>query len=392
MTEDNLYEGREQTLVKHFILRRYLERFAHIIGYSWDSITYVDCFSGPWQSRSKDYSDTSFAIAIQQLRLARDHLRDRGKDLVIRCLFLEKNKKAYRQLENYAKQFQGDIEIQPVNAELEVSISDIVDFVKKSPASTFPFIFIDPTGWTGFSLDVIRPLLQLRPGEVLINFMTSHIHRFIDSPEKPTRESFQRLFGSGTFRQTLQGLEGQEREDAAVEEYMKQVSTAGGFPYPSMAMVLHPHISRSHFHLIYLTRHQKGIEVFKEAEKNAMKQMETTRAKSQQNRRVKKSKQPELFPDEEGEVSTHYVSLRQRYLGKARHAIWTHVAENQSVLYDDLWSAAMRVPMVWQDDLKDWIKEWKDSSQIKIDGLAPRERVPKLNKNHRIALIRNSIQ
>ncbi|GEM_PF-3928594 len=51
MSEDDLYVGREQTLVKHTILRAYLRRFAIIVG-SWaDSITYVHCFSGPWRER-----------------------------------------------------------------------------------------------------------------------------------------------------------------------------------------------------------------------------------------------------------------------------------------------------------------------------------------------------
>lgn len=46
MSDTHLYEGREQTLVKHLILGKYLERFAIIIGFNWASITYVDCFSG----------------------------------------------------------------------------------------------------------------------------------------------------------------------------------------------------------------------------------------------------------------------------------------------------------------------------------------------------------
>lgn len=46
MANEETYRGREQTLVKHFILRQYLKRFAHIVGSHWDSITYVDCFAG----------------------------------------------------------------------------------------------------------------------------------------------------------------------------------------------------------------------------------------------------------------------------------------------------------------------------------------------------------
>jgi len=52
MREDELYERREQTQVKHYILRHYLERFAYIVG-SWsNSLTYVDGFAGPWNVQS----------------------------------------------------------------------------------------------------------------------------------------------------------------------------------------------------------------------------------------------------------------------------------------------------------------------------------------------------
>ena len=65
MTKEELYDGREQTLVKHHILEKYLERFARIIGFTWDTITYVDCFSGPWNVQSDRFDDSSFSIALR---------------------------------------------------------------------------------------------------------------------------------------------------------------------------------------------------------------------------------------------------------------------------------------------------------------------------------------
>ena len=88
------YHDREQTLVKHTILKSYLERFAHIIGWNWSSITYVDPFSGPWESRDTKYSDTSFGIAIEELRRARQHLRDqKGKVFVFDAFSLKKKQR-----------------------------------------------------------------------------------------------------------------------------------------------------------------------------------------------------------------------------------------------------------------------------------------------------------
>jgi hypothetical protein len=39
MQNDELYDRREQTAVKHYILRNYLKRFAQIVGSRWESIT-----------------------------------------------------------------------------------------------------------------------------------------------------------------------------------------------------------------------------------------------------------------------------------------------------------------------------------------------------------------
>src|SRR5262249_20648574 len=99
MSEQDRYDGREQTLVKHFILRKYLERFAHIVGTFWESISYVDCFSGPWNVRSEDLKDSSFSIALTELGKARTTLAGRGRDVKIRCMFLEKQPDAYSRLD-----------------------------------------------------------------------------------------------------------------------------------------------------------------------------------------------------------------------------------------------------------------------------------------------------
>jgi three-Cys-motif partner protein len=233
MSGGDLYIGREQTLVKHFILRKYLERFAYILGSHRDVLTYVDCFSGPWNARSESFEDSSFAIALKELRNARAALASqRARNVQLRCFFLEKNRAAYAKLKEFADAVT-DVIIETRNAALEESIPEITSFVLRGGMKSFPFLFIDPTGWTGFAMETITPLLRLHPGEVLINFMTGHIRRFLDSPQTETQESFKGLFGSGSFRTKVQGLAQLEREDAAVEEYTRNAKLVGGFNSPS---------------------------------------------------------------------------------------------------------------------------------------------------------------
>ena len=185
--------GREQTLVKHFILRKYLSRFAPIVLSHWNSISYVDCFSGPWNACTDDLRDTSFSIALEELRRARDHHADSRRQVGLRCFFLERNADAYARLKAYADAVD-DAEVETRNAILEESVDAILDLVRREGRQTFPFIFIDPTGWTGFAMDTIAPLLSVEPGEVLINLMTKDVRRFIESPEQQTQASFDRLF------------------------------------------------------------------------------------------------------------------------------------------------------------------------------------------------------
>ena len=379
MSNGELYAGREQTLVKHFILQKYLERFAYIVGSHWDVLTYVDCFSGPWNARSEKFEDSSFAIALKELRNARDALaKQRGRNIQLRCFFLEKNRAAYAKLKEFADS-ATDVKIETRNATLEESIPDIVDFVRRGGSKAFPFIFIDPTGWTGFEMETITPLLRLNPGEVLINFMTGHIRRFLDSPDEETQDSFKRLFGSGAFRAKVHGLAQLEREDAAVEEYTRNARRVGGFNFGCNAIVLHPEMDRTHFNLIYLTRNLKGIEVFKEAEKKAMEVQETARAEAQQRNRVARKGQTELFGSKELHDSTHYESLRERYLTKARDSVLQALKSRPRLLYDDAWTLALSQPMAWESDLKQWIEDWKQEGHLEVAGMQPRQRVPHRN-------------
>lgn len=381
MSKAQLYVGREQTLIKHFILQKYLERFAHIVGACWDTLTYVDCFSGPWNARSDKFEDSSFGIALHELRKARATHAQRGRRLRLRCFFLEKDPAAYAKLAAFAAGIH-DAEIRTCNAALEESVGQIVDFVTRGGQKSFPFVFIDPTGWTGFEMATITPLLCLNPGEVLVNFMTGHIRRFLESPQEEAQESFARLFGSVSFRERVQGLAQLDREDAAVQEYTATARSVGGFKFGCSAIVLHPEMDRTHFNLIYLTRNSKGVEVFKATEKKAMEVQEEARAEAQQRRRIALKGQTELFGCKELHDSGHYESLRNRYVTKTRDKVLAELESKRRMLYDDAWAIASSEPMSWDSDLKGWIDEWVQEGRLVVEGMMPRQRVPHRNEGN----------
>ena len=384
---DSSYEGREQTLVKHVVLEKYLERFAIIVG-SWnDTINYVDGFSGPWNIRSDEFADSSFAIALRVLRRARQALRARGRTLRLRCFFIEANPKPYERLAKFAQDTR-DAEVVTKNSEFIAAIPDIQKFLRAGGSHAFGFTFIDPTGWTGFAMKEIKPLLQHRPGEVLINFMTSHIRRFVESPEKQRQDEFEDLFGAADFRDELVGFASKDREDALVRRYMESVRETGGFQYVCAAVVLHPEKDTAHFHLIYATRDLKGVEVFKEAEKAAMKVMEEARAEAQQRKRQARKGQSELFAAPVLHRAAYYQQLKDRYTTGARDSLLALLRQRTRLSYDSAWEAVLAAPLVWESDLKGWIKVWQAAGQLEVQGLGPRERVPKLGQRNMLVWTR----
>lgn len=374
---DSLYEGREQSRVKHEVLSRYLESFAHIVGFKWPSITYIDGFSGPWMSRSEDLTDTSFSIALNELRRARETHERLGRKCKIRCVFVEKDIAAYQRLREFADSVD-DAEVHTICGEFENAIPDIIDFVRKEK-DTFPFTLIDPTGSSGFRMNIISPLLQLRPGEVLINFILEFIRRYIE--QQGLRKGLAELFGTDDFDENLADLAGIDRDDAITEKYCSCLSRFCGFPYVLRASVLHPDQDRLYFQLIYGTRHLKGVEVFKKSEATAMESQETQRAQVEERRRSAGG-QLSLLDPVDMPVSRYYIQLRDRYRDQARRSVVSAVNSERRVPYDELWLMALSYPMVWEKDLRHWLHVWHEQDMIDFSGLKPREKTLKRGKEH----------
>lgn len=388
MIDFSLYKGREQTGVKHFILSEYLQRFGPIIGSWCSTITYVDCFSGPWQERSEEFKDTSFSIALSELRKAREiHRHLSGRGLNLRAFFIEKEREPYLKLKNFATQVsKSDVEIETRNAKLEDCIQDIVGFVRAGKPKNFPFLFIDPTGWTGFGLKSIQPLLRLDPGEVLINFMTGHIRRLVDHPDEAHQGGFESLYGEERCARVLERVRGKagiEREDILVTDYMQALRETGKFKHVSAAVVLNPAMNRTHFHLIYGTRNPKGLEVFKGAEKKAMEAMQQARAAVQERKLGEKAGQGVFdFGANVPRLDTHFSDLRDHYEETAKARALGKIKRFGRYSYDMLYSMSLVVPLTFESDLKRWITEWRKSGLVQIEGLQERAKVPKLGERH----------
>jgi hypothetical protein len=139
---------------------------------------------------------------------------------------------------------------------------------------------------------------------------------------------------------------------------------------------------RSYFHLVYATRHPRGVEVFKEIEKKAFVFQDDVRAEAEGRSEYRKTKQRTILSiiDVDQPPSHRAVALRERYLKAAVEKI-DHVRVGiKEMTFDDLWGIAMSFPLVWESDVKNWIAEWQKEGRIKPLNLAKRQK-PKRGQN-----------
>lgn len=378
------YRRREAAFVKHYVLDHYLQKLALKIGHFQPNTTlnYIDGFSGPWQQATEELRDTSPHVALTQLCAARELLRARRLELRVRGMFVEKDPEAFGLLRGLLGQQFASVECEAYHGVFEAYIREACRFAEKGP-QPFAFVFIDPTGWTGYGLKAISPLLQVRRSEVLINFMTKDITRFVDDGESSALQSFVDLFGDATYRDAWRGLADLDREDRIVEVYCERVLKAGGFEHCAPTVVLNPRHDRTCYHLVYATRSLHGLIAFRDTEREATPEQREVRAEAKQRERLMKGGQFEMFAAPVMETS-YMAELQQRYHHRARAAVASRLCEGGEVELHALIATALQQPMTCLADLKDWLNDWREAGAVEFLGLGPGERALSVQKKHRL--------
>lgn len=369
MKPPEYYRGKEQTYVKHFFLEQYLETLAFHIGYTQNELVYVDCFSGPWRALDEALADTSIRIALDTLNYVRDGLAKEGRTPNIRAIFIEKMPDAFTALQAALVSHSRAIKTTALQGTFEDNIKSISENVRNA----FAFFFIDPTGWTGFAMERITPLLQHKPGEVMVNFMYDFVNRFLNYPNTANEQSLDRFFGTSDWRNIR---EAPDRETASVNLYTEQLRTAGAFTYATSTRILKPLHDRAYFHLVYATRNPKGILEFRNVEKKAVKAQEDVRDTAQREHREQRTGQTEICFGETADLSATVKHQRAQQLNTPAQQIATLVAHGP-IPYEKLEPLILQLPLVWHTDLNKILIDAHKNGTLTIQGLKPRQRAPK---------------
>lgn len=356
------YQGREQSFVKHLFLNKYLEAAAYKLfqGRS-RTFNFVDAFAGPWRLEdTAEYSDASFAQAIETLETVRRKLIEIGKpNLRIRFRFCERNPEAAAELQQFAEQkTEFDIEV------FSGSFEDNFSRVRNACSDGFTFTFIDPTGWNIESSKVFEFLRRLN-GEFLFNFMAEEVNRH--GGWDGVAESVGRFLADPAWREAFEKLPDGPNETKILHLLKAKMKEAKVATYLTDMAIQKPREDRVKMRLILGTHNGYGVEVFRNVQEKVEKEAIRTRHAI----RTKESGQAQLFPEDQiiaFETKRDGVGCL-KHLDRANELLLRNVAQQPGIRYGTLASELMEQVPVRKPHLNKLAADRRKDGQLMFDLL-----------------------
>lgn len=377
------YAGREQSYVKHVFLERYLEALIFKTASAYDHIVYIDGFAGPWQSATEQFDDTSFGIALNALRRAKETWKNSHRNVRMTALLVEQDAKAYARLATVQARFP-DIQIKTYPADF---VSVVPEIVNDIPRDAFAFFFIDPKGWR-IPLLKLQPMLARQKSEMTFNFMFEFINRAASMTEPVTIAGLDELMPYGNWRTRLaeaektagKPLTPNDRRDILVSAFTENLTHIGGYQYVVPTEILRPLTDRPLYFLFYATRHESGIEAFRDCQTKALDAQAATRAALKVRHEYHGTGQSELFTSLHEMGPNETAALRAMEKAKAKSLVLEltpHAPDH--ITYKKLWTSVLTKHAVRRTDVNMICAALKKENALVFLDWEAGKRVPQNN-------------
>ncbi len=161
--------------------------------------------------------------------------------------------------------------------------------------------------------------------------------------------------------------------------YCEQIRKAGGFQHVTSTRIKKTKADRSYFHLIYGTRHIKGLEEFRSVEESEFAEQEKITLEANELDRVfQTAGQQALFSRDELATPSPFLDELREQKRKATHRFNALLDARRRVSYEEVLGSLLELPLVWEKKVvRQIIEEQRDAGQLKIEGMSTRQRTVK---------------
>jgi len=246
------------TEAKHEILRKYLDAWLPIITRWNGRVLYIDGFAGPGEYIGG--KDGSPIIAIKAVSEHKANIKSQ-----IRMLFIEADKDRCEYLKQKVGSLKipSNIGIECICAKFNETLTEIFKYIDEQKTRIAPaFIFIDPFGFTGIPLTLIKRIMESEKCEVLITFMFEEINRFIS--DSKLWDSLIETFGTDKWKQVISEKDPKKRIEILHAIYKEQLEKDASIKFVRSFKMVNK-VNKTDYFLFFGTNNITGLKKMKEA-------------------------------------------------------------------------------------------------------------------------------
>ena len=372
MTIPDEYHGREQTWLKHLVLKEYLSKWGYKLGSAGRKrhtrLWFVDCFAGPWETKTDDVRDSSVSIGLRVLNEVVAEWRAKGASVSAEAIFVEASPKSYRALSAHVEGNRGNVEAHVLPGEFGAQVAEIEKLLGNDAA----FIFVDPTGWKGVGMEHIARLADRPFRDVMINFMFQYLNRFKGEEDRDwLRQQVCEFFGIEDNAE-LRGLS----ESELLGVYRTRLKELSNLSFALDLAIPDPTRDRTFFHLVCAGRHRDVVALFRDVEA-AVVGGKAAEARRGARERKDKDKTLSLFDnDSVNAEDVRYRRLRDQGIVTARQLIEATLAGGPT-RFGDLWPVVLEAVHLRKQDLAAVVLDMSKEGALVVEGRTLRQRTVK---------------
>jgi hypothetical protein len=289
------------------------------------------------------------------------------------AVLIEKSPTAYKELERLPPKFP-DVNVIPLNGDF---LSLIPTILTKIPADAFAFFLLDPKGWH-IPLAKIQPLLSRHNSEVLFNFMFEFINRAASISDPTVVIGLNELLPTGDWREKLASAPNSEqRKVILIDAFTQCLLAAGSYKHICETTILRPDRDRPLYSLFYGTRHDRGIEVFRDCQVKALETQAATRAAKKVDKAERISGQSEMFSSLHEMDGNEAKDFLKSELEAARHTLIALTPQfPNAILYQDLWPKVLAKHVIRKTSLNQLAAQLRQEGILEFPDWEQRKRIP----------------
>ena len=262
MSSEPIWDLKPHTRAKHQLLRGYLDAWVPILGQSqYKRLLFVDGFAGPGVYSKGEPGSPIVALEA----IAESAVSSSSCDFVL--LFVEEDTARAKSLELEIAKFRSahrelsNVTTHVIAGEFADVAAQLLESLDENGAQLAPTLaMIDPFGFSGVPMALIKDLLRFPSCEIFFNLMLNHINWHVETDS--VSEHMQALFGTDEFRDVPPAGD-PRRQPFLIELYAGQLEKEAGFRHVSHFQLINeagrPNV------ILHGTRHIKGLEVMRRA-------------------------------------------------------------------------------------------------------------------------------